>query len=360
MTEKKESSFMEKGFNFEDDPFSSDNGEYAALFERINSAPKDLYDKYYELFYNVYPGALCDPAVMEKYNNPANKRNIHYGPSDAQTFDIWYPNEGKGPFPVVINLHAGGFSGGSADDFTLPPMFRACDHGYALVSLNYRLSGEAKWPASVYDVKAAVRYLRAHAAELNIDPNKIISWGYSAGAYLSAMLAVTGDEEMFNDAALGNMDQSSKVQAAIVGSGPCGNWADEDAYLDELSKKTGVPVLFPHNAPNSVEAFQFGQPLPRIYELLRLVDPNVWVNESCPPVLLLHGDEDPLVPFEFAVKFHEKIASKIGPDKTDLIVGPGKHHCDDPFFQDEERFEMCFAFLDKHLGKTEAEKKAAE
>ena len=346
MADNNNKDYMEKGFNFEDDPFSSNNDEYAALFDKINNAPKDLYDKYAELFFNVYPGALCDPEVMAKY--PNNKMDIHYGPSNSQIFDIYYP-EGDGPFPVIINLHAGGFSGGSAKDFTLPPMFRAVDHGYALVSMDYRLSGEAKWPASVYDVKAGVRYLRAHADELNIDPNMIISWGYSAGAYLSAMLAVTKDDELFNDATLGNMNYSSRVQAAIVGSGPCGNWADEDAYLDELSKKTGVPVLFPHNAQNSVESWQFGLPLPVIYDLLRLVDPKVHVTPDTPPILLFHGDEDPLVPFELAQQFYAKLKENIG-DEVEFIVGPGKHHCDDPWFQDEERFGMAFDFLNRHLG----------
>ena len=345
----KESSFMEKGFNFEDDPFSSDNGEYAALFEKINSAPKDLYDKYYELFYNVYPGALCDPAVMAKYNNPKNQRNVHYGPSDAQTFDIWYPNEGEGPFPVVINLHAGGFSGGSAKDFTLPPLFRVLDHGYALVSMDYRLSGEAHWPACVYDVKAGVRYLRAHAEELNIDPDKIISWGYSAGAYLAAMLAVTGDEEMFNDADLGNMDQPSRVQCAIVGSGPCGNMGEFDAYLDKLAERTGVPVLFPHNDPNSVESWLFGMPLPKIDPLLRLADPRHYVNKDTAPILLMHGTDDPLVPFEVAQAMHAKLVSEIGEENTGLVVGEGKHHCDDPWFMTPERFQLAFDFIEKHL-----------
>ena len=338
--------FMEQGFNFEDDPYSSGQDEYFALFEKINSAPKDLYDKYAELFYNVYPSALCPDDIIEAHEK--REMNIHYGPSDSQLFDIYWP-EGDGPFPVIINLHAGGFSGGSAKDFTLPPMFRALDHGYALVSMDYRLSGEAHWPACVYDVKAGVRYLRAHAEELNIDPNKIISWGYSAGAYLSGMLAVTGDEEMFNDEKLGNMEYSSRVQAAIVGSGPCGDWSFEDVYSDALAERTGTPVLFPHLAPNSVESFQFGIPLPVIPELLRLADPKVWLTKDCPPVLLFHGDEDPIVPFEFAQQFHEKLVKTIGEENTGLIVGPGKHHCDDPWFQDEERYEIAFDFLKAHL-----------
>lgn len=345
MTEEK--NFMEKGFNFEDDPFSTGQDEYFALFERINNAPTDLYDKYAELFYNVYPAGLCPDEIIESHKK--RTMNIHYGPSDSQIFDIYYP-EGEGPFDVIVNLHAGGFSGGSAKDFTLPPMFRALDHGYALVSMDYRLSAEAKWPACVYDVKAGIRYLRAHAEVLNINPGKIISWGYSAGAYLSGMLAVTGDDPMFNDEKLGNLEYSSKVQAAVVGSGPCGDWSMEDVYSNALAERIGVPVLFPHLAPNSVESYQFGLPLPVIPELLRLANPQIYVTKDCPPVLLFHGDEDPIVPFEFAQEFYAKLKEAIGEENTELIVGSGKHHCDDPWFQDEERYAIAFDFLKKHLG----------
>lgn len=340
--------YMEKGFNFEDDPFSSNQEEYAALFDKINDAPKDLYDKYEEMFYNVYPKGLCPQELMDKVSD--KKFDIHYADkSEDQKFDIYYPETGEGPFPVIINLHAGGFCGGSAKDFTLPPMFQLLEKGYAMVSLDYRLSAEVHWPACVYDAKAAVRYMRAHAKELNIDPNKIISWGYSAGAYLSAMLAVTGDEEMFNDCTLGNMDQSSRVQAAIVGSGPCGNMGKFDAYLDKLAERTGVPVLFPHNDPNSVESWLFGLPLPKIPDLLRLADPKHYVNKDTAPILLFHGTDDPLVPFEIAEAFHEKLVNTIGKENTEFIVGQGNHHCDDPWFMTPERFQIAFDFIEKHV-----------
>ena len=341
-----ESEFMEKGFDFNDDPFSANQEEYAALFDKINSAPKDLYDKYEALFYNVYPGALCDQALMDSYKHVYDIPYADKSPDEK--FDIYYP-EGEGPFPAVINLHAGGFCGGSAKDFTLPPMFQIVDAGYALVSMDYRLSGEDHWPACVYDVKAGVRYLRAHAEELNIDPDRIISWGYSAGAYLSAMLAVTGDEEMFNDADLGNIDQPSRVQAAIVGSGPCGNMGEFDAWLDKLAERTGVPVLFPHNDPNSVESWLFGLPLPKIDPLLRLADPRHYVDKNTAPILFMHGTDDPLVPFEVAEAMHAKVAQEIGEENTGLVVGVGNHHCDDPWFMMPERFQLAFDFLAEHV-----------
>jgi acetyl esterase/lipase len=159
--------------------------------------------------------------------------------SPKQKLDLYLPAERNSPAPVVISIHGGGFRVGDKGsmprrNFGPPPKTPGRDgpyqvqvpdvaaltaKGYAVVSLNYRLSssmGEGA-VAAVQDGKAAMRFLRAHAAQYRLDPNRFAVWGNSAGGYMAAMLGVTGDQPtIFDDPALGNAEVSSAVQAAVV------------------------------------------------------------------------------------------------------------------------------------------------
>ncbi len=309
-----------------------------------NETMKDLYVDYAGKFVNFYPDINLSEEVINSIKN--RKMGIAYADlSASQTMDIYYPDEGTGPYPVIMSYHAGGFSGGTNHDFTLDPMFEVLKHGYALASIEYRRSGEARFPAAIYDAKASVRFIRANASELNIDPNKIVSWGYSSGGYLAAMLAVTSDEPLFNDEKLGNINTGSKVQAAIVGCGPCGNFLEIDPELE----KSGMPLLFRSNDPYSPLSWFLGVPPLTAPEKVRLADTCIYVNESASPVLVLHGTDDPIVPFSMAEKFVATLRKKAGKDKVNFIIGRGNHHCDDPWFQSKEIFDIAFDFLQKCL-----------
>ena len=125
-----------------------------------------------------------------------------------------------GPVPLVIFVHGGAFVGGdkSMEDPYVAPILAA---GYAAASLNYRLSGEARFPAGVQDVKAAVRFLRANAPRYGLDPDRFAAWGESAGGNLVAMIGTTGDQAtMLDDPSLGNAGVSSAVQAVVDLYGP--------------------------------------------------------------------------------------------------------------------------------------------
>lgn len=142
--------------------------------------------------------------------------------SPNQVLDLLIPNAGSGPFPLVIRVHGGGFSGGGLNseegDAAASDML---GHGFAMASVGYRLSGEAKFPAGAQDVKAAVRWLRANAAMYNLDATRFAAWGESAGGWFAAMLGVTGDQStVFDDTTLGSASYSSAVQAAVVWWGP--------------------------------------------------------------------------------------------------------------------------------------------
>jgi acetyl esterase/lipase len=107
--------------------------------------------------------------------------------SETQKLDIYLPNEGKDPFPVIIAFHGGGFSEGDKSSDYTDHMLQGLNHGYAVVTVDYRLSGEAKFPASINDAKAAIRFIKVNAAQYNLNPNKIALWGSSAGGNLAAL-----------------------------------------------------------------------------------------------------------------------------------------------------------------------------
>ena len=87
----------------------------------------------------------------------------------AQRLDIYWPADGAGPFPVILAIHGGAFMGGDKRDLQLTPMLAGLDRGYAVVSMNYRMSGEARFPALLHDVKAAIRWVRANAGQFLFD-----------------------------------------------------------------------------------------------------------------------------------------------------------------------------------------------
>src|SRR4051812_41159529 len=137
--------------------------------------------------------------------------------SPAQALDLYLPSEKSDKsLPVIAYIHGGGWSGGSKSGcWALPEVKR----GYAVVSIEYRFSQEAIFPAQIQDCKAAIRWLRANAKEYNLDAGHIGVWGDSAGGHLVALLGVTGDSKAF-PAIGGNEDQSDRVQAVVDWYGP--------------------------------------------------------------------------------------------------------------------------------------------
>jgi acetyl esterase/lipase len=140
--------------------------------------------------------------------------------SPSQKLDIYLPKKGKKPYPVIAYFHGGAFRFGEKDDSSLEPMLRGLKKGYAVVSAQYRLSGEARFPAMVYDGKCVIRFLHAHAHKYGFDAKRIALWGPSSGAWLVSMLALTPDNPAFDDRSLGYPDAPEKVAAVIDWCGP--------------------------------------------------------------------------------------------------------------------------------------------
>src|SRR5206468_530267 len=135
----------------------------------------------------------------------------------ALTLDLYCPQKASGPLPVILWIHGGGWSKGRKEQHS--PAISFLNDGYAVASIEYRLSGEAPFPAQIEDCKAAVRWLRANAAKYNLDADRIGAWGHSAGGHLSALLGTSGGVQELEGNG-DNMSYSSRVQAVCVVSGP--------------------------------------------------------------------------------------------------------------------------------------------
>jgi acetyl esterase/lipase len=204
--------------------------------------------------------------------------------------DVWLPQGSEDPAPAVLFLHGGGWRAGSrhlagpAFRGVLPsPFEQVARAGIAVASADYRLSGEAIWPAQLHDVKAAVRWLRARAGELGIDGERIAAWGESAGGHLAELLGLTTrDPALEGD--VGVTGPSSRVSAVVAWYAP--------SDLAAMAADTGTDPM----DPDTREARLLGAPPPVVPDAAAQASPITHVSPGAPPFLLLHGAADRLVP----------------------------------------------------------------
>lgn len=274
-------------------------------------------------------------------------RDIAYaGISPAQKLDIYLPEGGPRPYPVIVSIHGGAFRFGDKADAQVIPMLEGLKRGYAVVSINYRMSAEAVFPALVQDAKAAVRWVRANAGQWGFDPQRIAAWGGSAGGWLAAMLGVSASVPELEDPGLGNADQSSGVQAVVDWFGPT-----DFLKMDEQLAAAGFPPApkDAHNGADSPESLILGAKITEIPERVRAANPETYITPSAPPFLIQHGTHDDVVPHLQSVNFAEKLAGVLGADRVTLDLLEGAKHAD-PRFSLPENLEKVFAFLERHMG----------
>lgn len=265
--------------------------------------------------------------------------------SPSQRLDIYWPAAGNGPFPVIVAIHGGAFMGGDKRDAQLEPMLAGLERGYAVVSINYRMSGEAIFPALVHDVKAAIRWVRANAAAFLFDPARIAVWGGSAGGYLALMAGVSADVAALEDLTLGHADQPCHVQAVVDWFGPT-DFLKMDAQLTESGM--APPPEFAHSGPNSPESLLLGRQITEIPDLVRAANPETYLHAGAPPFFIQHGDIDEIVPYQQSAYFAARARVLLGAARIQFELLPCAGHAD-PAFAAPENVQKVLAFLDETL-----------
>ncbi len=222
--------------------------------------------------------------------------------------DLARPAYGKGPFPALLFIHSGSWISGNRDEFDYP-IQKAAEDGYVAVTVDYRLTNDAEnaksksaFPAQLFDVKNAVRWLRANSHQYNIDPDHIGVFGFSAGAHLALMLGLTKPSDGLEGDIQGNA-YSSSVQAVVVCGAP-----------------TKLSSLLPSDAVQRL----IGGSLKEVPDQYTKASPLTYVRKDNPPVLILHGNRDDTVPVEQAQILDAKM-KEVGAVHT-LIIMKGAEH----------------------------------
>jgi len=262
--------------------------------------------------------------------------------SPAQKLDIFLPDEGEGPFPVILYIHGGGFGLGDKGDIPILTFLKGLERGYAVVSVNYRLSGEAIFPAGLQDIKAAIRWLRAYCKLYHFDGNQIAACGGSSGGNYAAMVCLTANVTTFNDLSLGNPEFPCNVQAAVDWFGPT-----DFLKMDEQLKENGFGPSN-HDETDSPESKYLGAKLSDVPLKVELANPMTYVHKNMPPLLIQHGRLDAMVPIQQSIMFAEKLEKYVGHDRYEFDILEGAGH-GDPLFETKENMERVFSFLDRYL-----------
>ncbi len=262
--------------------------------------------------------------------------------SPTQKLDIYLPEEGDGPFPVILYIHGGGFASEDKRRIHLLPFLKGIERGYAVVGVDYRLSGEAIFPAGLQDVKAAIRWLRANSQQYHLDGNRIAACGGSSGGNYAAMICLTDRVTELDDLSLGNSEYPCNVQAAVDWFGPT-DFLKMDEQLEENGYGPGD-----HGEADSPESRYLGAKLADVPLKVALANPMTYVHEHMPPILIQHGRLDAQVPVQQSMIFVEKLEKYVSPDRFEFDIIEGAGHAD-PLFETEENMERVFSFLDKHL-----------
>ena len=243
--------------------------------------------------------SLAVPAAAQTL--PAHYRqtnNIPYvtGGQSRQWLDLYHIPTATNPTPVVVWLHGGGWLSGNEN---LPRALALTNHNVAVAAISYRYTTNAvasgypatlPHPAQIHDVKAALRWLRANAAQFNLDTNRIGIWGYSSGGHLAALAGTTGHTNLFDVGE--NLGQSSAVQAVADMSGPA-----------------NIGLATANQATENFLTLLLGAPATSNPPTLATVNPMSHVRPGAPPFLIIHGETDPSVAIAHSEQLHNALTN---------------------------------------------------
>ena len=299
---------------------------------------------------NPYNTPIADPFGLKR-----KQLDISYTPDNPhpmRRLDLFLPDEGDGPFPLLIYMHGGGFTGGLKNDFhVVSYLEEALKANYAFVSVEQRLcapqpdgsfSPEGRFPGSLFDLKAAIRFLRANAAAYSLDPDRFALLGTSAGGYHVVMAAATQDVPAMYDRSMGFADVSGKVQAVVDLFG-VGDLVLQAAFSAE--KHRDAPKQ-PGQWDNH-DAF-FGAEILQYKHMAWIANPEMWVSPDMPPILIQMGDADQVVTVECSRSLAKRIDEVCGKGRAVYDEFPGYGH-GDAKFHDPANHARIMAWLKEVL-----------
>lgn len=288
----------------------------------------------------IFSGRVCAQVP------PPSAAGVTYGVVGGQPLqlDLYIPTAGTAPRPVCLWIHGGGWRGGSRAP--IPAWFVAMmNRGMAVASVSYRFTTDAEhwgnelvtFPAQIHDVKGAVRFLRAHAADYGLDPARVVVWGASAGGHLASLLATSSGVPGLEGDVGGNLEQSSAVLACVNYMGPLDflnldpdvttppgsvvnhdTWSSSQSYLIGWSQPgQGIEDIRAHLTDPT-------PPYPALVDRVRQANPITHVDPSDPPILCVHGTMDTIVPFHQSERMRDAMLAAGA--HCELLAVPGAGH----------------------------------
>ncbi|MFC1757590.1 sulfatase-like hydrolase/transferase [Planctomycetota bacterium] len=248
--------------------------------------------------------------------------------------DLYRPDEPTEKLPLVVWIHGGAWRGGSKSGPN--PAMELLSRGYAVASVEYRLSHEAIFPAAIEDCKAAVCFLRFHADRYGLDPERFGAWGASAGGHLVTLLGTTIDVAEFDAHPI-----SQTVPATI--HAVC-NWFGPSDFL----RMNDFPSIIDHDATDSPESQFIGAPIQKNKEKTRRANPISYITPGDPPMLHVHGDSDRLVPFHQSEMLHAALKKRRIPSTLHKVVN-GDHGFRNGDESREDLIKRSMDFFDETL-----------
>ena len=245
--------------------------------------------------------------------------------------DLYLPPDTSAPVPVVIWVHGGAWRGGGKGNGGQAR--NMITRGFAVVDVEYRLSGEALFPAQIEDCKTAVRWVRANAKKYDLDPDRIGAWGASAGGHLVALMGLTHDEKAFETPE--HSPYSSRVQAVC-------NWYGPTDFL----RMNDFEGRIDHDAADSPESRLIGGPIQENEEKVAAANPITYVSKNDPPMLIVHGENDLSVPYNQSELLYAAM-KKAGLDVALHKVANAGHGFRNP--TRDSVVSLSARFLEKHL-----------
>jgi acetyl esterase/lipase len=284
----------------------------------------------------VPPPATPSPRPTPLLSGMVMRDVVYCRPDDQpQTMDIFFPNAGYGPWPVIINVHGGAWVAGSKllieEETDITPFLEA---GYIVVSVNYRLAPQYPFPAMIEDLKCAARYLRAHATDYNLDSDHIGARGGSAGGHLASLMGASDTSAGWDTGEY--LEYSSRVQAVVNINGPS-NLADPSFYnpLEDVTKD-----LLRDPAPN--------------LDKLTQASSTAYITPDDPPFLIIYGEKDRVIGERQSILLYDALAAAGVP--AQLVKVQNANHMLRPVAtaeytlpSPEELSALMIAFFDQYL-----------